>query len=244
MKCSFYRSLPAEFKWNNIKKMLPEEARTVLPKTKNISYARGKFYSVSRSADASLVLKSSHLFMPIFNANYLDNEPADDLNAATFGASRQQEFFFPDASDISNTDAVKRAMADSMHYKKLIESIPNRYMVEQSVLLIQKKRFSGSYRIREILLQPFVPGINLGKMIPWSPFGKSLFKSKYKELLPIFGPQLRELIESDLVDRNFRNFIVTPEGNIVYIDYQPVFDHDQNHTNYNALNEILKNHGY
>ena len=113
---------------------------------------------------------------------------------------------------------------DSICYELIKSTMPHQHLVEQSIASIVLCARGIPFASKEVLLQPFVPGINVGRMLFESTtlFGKEEVSvyPEYRDSFALVAPALRGLLYNPNIDPRPSNFIATPEGSLVYIDYQ------------------------
>lgn len=240
---NFYKILPSNLSWSGIRLMPREELKRLLPRASFFFRPFGSFYQVRLHND--VVIKTSRdevLFLsdPYERTSLLEKargmpvEPAVQLLRVGFPG------FHKDILDV-----YLRAKADLLSYGQLCENIPKEHLVQQSIAITWRSWRKTILGLNEILIQPFVPGPTLSDMLPSFPRinGPDL-KRRYKHLTPEIGPQLRYFSGSAIVDLNMPNFILSPEGKFVYIDYQPILESEGLERNKSYIDRMLKKWGY
>ena len=180
----------------------------------------GTYYKVTKHNNLAFKLSRDHV-------NFLEDEY---LKHPLLTSARQSLYTKMDIisstgreSGVSILDACIRAQMDHTSYLELTRSIDNRNLVKQSTYVVWGHPKKGIPFIKEIVIQPYVNGINFLDMHKRT--RNYELSDRYAKYIPFLGPQLRMFLEhKDIVDFLPRNFIYNTKRNkLVYIDYQPKF---------------------
>ena len=139
-------------------------------------------------------------------------------------------------------------LLDDICYELIKATIPHQYLVEQSMASVSLRARGIPFASKEVLLQPFVPGINVGRMLFESTtiFGKEEVSvyPEYRDSFALVAPALRGLLYNPNIDPRPSNFIATPEGSLVYIDYQMPLICPRSEECRSILDRLLKREGF
>lgn len=204
-------------------------------------HQRGCYFDVRKHGQ--LAVKQSLDNLPILDVCYqnsslkseaeklVDRSPDFKLLSARFG----QSFM----------DYLIRAHIDWIHYRCICNGLPSDHLAQESIFVTWGQNRSGNFIFHEIIVQPFIEGVNLGHMIdyPSTLTGKNELLPKYRHLKPAIGSQMIPLLGLDLIDFFPMNFIVTPNQRVVYIDTQPLTDEIRAGINRDAMARLINSWG-
>ncbi len=250
---AFYKELPRRYSWSGVKIMPFKRALAELDLRKALSgnpIGSGAYYKVRAFDQGETVIKSSKLIYPLMDMNYSSLAETEGSQGPVKGIGPFNSLALPEGLKA----VLPRPLINSEAYEKVGEMIPWN-MVQQSILVTYtERRYFNTYR--EFIFQPFIYGTPLDKMLPKGAAlsaqvegaditidhrkAGALLLGKYRALAHSILSQYLSISEYPGIDAAPNNFIMTPQGALVYIDYQPVFDPDINRAHKLNMISILQ----
>jgi len=137
---------------------------------------------------------------------------------------------------------------DDICYELIKATVPRQHLVEQSIASVGLNIAGFCPFSKEVLIQPFVQGIKVERMLYESSgiLGR-LEVSVYPEFRSAFcavAPFIRNMLYNPNIDPRPGNFIATPEGGLVYIDYRMPPADDADKECRTLLDRVLTREGF
>ena len=250
---AFYKTLPAKLSWSGIKIMPFSEAQKLLPKPKILGskQTNGSFYFVDRRQcdRQDIVVKITRGIDPLVTS-YRDSPELIEEARQQITESEMEMLRSLSPGPFDRVlNAYLRANIDAIHFDKLCEAVAKEHMVQQSMMLAWFETEGGDIGWAQILLQPFVRGKMLSSLFVANSFSWEQSEQETKPKLwnrrhiPKFSNQIEYFMENELIDMNPKNFICTPDGRLVYIDYQPILSPLSNVSFREKMSAVLENWG-
>lgn len=238
----FYLGLPSACKRADVGIIGSNELKGMLARRGLLFHKIGCFYDVRKHG--KVIVKTSVDNRALIDEHYLGTQ----LRSVVEQELSERPLLDERGARVGRliTEAYMRARIDLLNYRDICREVPHANLIDQSVFVLWEADKRGVATAHEVLLQPYVFGVDFGVMIASAATfnGVNRLNRSFEKFIPQLGPQMRQFLGSGSVDFFPNNFIFTRDLKLVYIDYQPILNKENADYNANCMDQMVSSWGF